>query len=210
MFDHADPDALQLVFTAFRDYPYKADHWDDMLYPKVPEVSPSTVPTSVVPGLAADFEMAVSVGGTGYDKAEMKYILLDPMGEVVGTGLAANLGDGSFKIELTGEETGVLTVGSYKMLVITAGEEAGLPVTDEVAFTVIPELAYFQTLVEEIQSELGGKVNNVESGLNDINDNIATLTAALNDARNTMNISMAIAALAVIAAIVAIALSMRK
>jgi peptide/nickel transport system substrate-binding protein len=210
MFDHADPDALQLVFTAFRDYPYMADHWDDMLYPKVPEVSPSTIPTSVVPGLSADFEIAVTVGGTGYDKATMKYILLDPFGEVAGSGLATNLGDGAFKIEFTGEETGVLTVGSYKMLIITAGEEAGLPVTEEVTFTVIPELAYFQTLVEEIQSELGGKVTNVESGLDDISDSITDLTAALNDARNTMNISMAIAAIAIIIAIIAVVLSMKK
>jgi peptide/nickel transport system substrate-binding protein len=210
MFDYVDTDALQIVLSAFRDYPYKADHWDFLLSPKIPEVSPSMVPESVVPGLNTEFEMTVSVDGIGYEKAEMQYLLIDPNGNVAGTGLATNVGNGTFKIMMTGEETGALTVGSYKLLVITAGEEAGLPVTEEVAFTVTPELAYFQTLVGEIQAELGGKVDGVENDISDLNDNIETLTAALNDARNTMNISIAIAVIGMLIGIVAIVLSLRK
>ncbi len=210
MFDHADVDALQLFFTAFREYPYRADAWADFLTVKIPEVAPLSIPTTVVPGLSATFDMSVTVLGAPYDRASMTYILVDPRGDVVGVGPATNLGEGTFRIPLTGDDTGALTVGSYKIITITVGEEAAKPVAEEVTFTVTPALAYFQTLVQEIQAELGGRIGDLESTIDAMSTTIDNQNAALAAASNTVNMLMALAAISLIIAIVAVALSFRK
>jgi hypothetical protein len=97
---------------------------------KIPDVAPLSIPTTIVPGLSATFEMSVTVLGAGYDKASMKYILVDPRGDVVGVGQAENLGGGTFSIPLTAEDTGAFSVGSYKIITITVGEEAAKPVAE--------------------------------------------------------------------------------
>ncbi|MCW4026569.1 MAG: ABC transporter substrate-binding protein [Candidatus Bathyarchaeota archaeon] len=210
MFDHADVDALQLFFSAFREYPYKADVWEPILTVKIPEVAPLSIPTTVVPGLSATFEMSVTVLGAGYDRASMKYILVDPRGDVVGVGQAENLGGGTFSIPLTGGDTGALSVGSYKLITITVGEEAAKPVTEDISFTVTPELAYFQTLVQEIQAQLGGRIGDLEDTVDAMSATIDDQNAALAASANTANMLMALAAVSLVVAIVAVALSLRK
>jgi len=101
-------------------------------------------------------------------------------------------------------------VGTHKMITITVGEEAALPITKEVTFTVIPELAYFQTLVAGISTELGGRIRTVETTLTTLSTTIQSLTAALNDARNTINALMGLSAVSLIIAIVAVVLALRK
>jgi hypothetical protein len=154
--------------------------------------------------------MSVSVLGAGYDKASMKYILVDPRGDVVGVGQAENLGGGTFSIPLTADDTGAFSVGSYKIITVTVGEEAAKPVTEEITFTVTPELAYFQTLVQEIQAELGGRIGDLEDTIDAMSTTIDNQNAALAAATSTTNMLMALAAISLVVAIVAVALSFRK
>jgi len=210
MFDKADPDALQMSFKAFRRYPFKADKWDSMLTVKIPEVAATEVPVNVVPGLGATFNFTVTVAGAPYERAEMKYLLIDPRGQVVASGTATSLGQGTFSVELTGDDTAGMAVGSNKMITITLGEEAALPVTKEIAFTVIPELAYFETLVARVSTELGGRISGVEGSVDTVSSAVDQLTTALNDARSTINILTGLAGISLVVAIVAVVLSLRK
>jgi len=210
MFDNANVEALQMTFEAFRRYPFKADKWDAMLTVGVPTVTVTAVPVTVVPGLPATFNLTVTVAGAPYDKAQMKYLTVDPRGEVVATGTSESLGNGRFSVDLKAEDTAEMAVGTYKMIVITVGEEAALPVTKEITFTVIPELAYFQTQVAAISVELGGRIGTLEGSIDALDTNIRNLTAALNDARNMINALIGLSAVSLIVAIVAVVLALRK
>lgn len=185
MFGEADTDALQVRLDAYRSYPFKADYWDDMLTVKVPEVAVGAVPTTIVPGLSADFNLTVSVAGEPYDSVTMQYLMSDPTGALVGSGTATSQGNGIFTIELTSEDTSGLVAGSYKMLVITVGDEAAIPVTQDVVFTATSEAAYIQSLVEETSQD----IDNVEESLATLDANLNT---AIGDVRNTQYISIAL------------------
>jgi len=206
IFDHVDTDASQLIFTAFREYPFKADAWDSMLNVKIPNVAVVSTPESVVPGLAATFNLQVSVAGAGYSDATMKYILVNPQGSIAGSGVATNVGGGAFSIQLTSTDTGMFSVGSYRLITITVGNEAAIPVTKEAVFTVTPALAYFQTVVQQIQSELGGRISTLENEVADLN----TALASTQNALGMMNIALGLAAVSIIVALVAVVLSLRK
>ncbi len=210
MFDKADVSAMQQSFRAFRNYPFKADVWDDMLTVKVPSVSATNVPAFVVPGLKATFNFTVTALGTPYSEADMKYMILDPAGNLVLIGDSINLGNGLFSVELTGNDTAKLSVGTNTIITITTGHEAAMPIITETPFVVIPALKYFQTQLEGISAELGGRISALEGSLDTMQSELQSLTNSLNSIQNTMNILMGISVVSLIIAIVAVAISLRK
>jgi peptide/nickel transport system substrate-binding protein len=198
--DHADSDALQLSLKPFREYVYTADKWDDMLTVKIPEVTATTVPTTVVPGLSATFDFAVTVEGAPYVDANMTYLLMDPVGTVLGSGTVTNLGAGAFQAELTGTDTSGMVAGSYKLLTITVGEEAAIPIFEEVVFTTTSEAAYIQSLVEDTQADIDA-----------LEESMATMDASLNTAINDLrNMQYIAIGLAVIGILIAVGAFMKK
>jgi peptide/nickel transport system substrate-binding protein len=193
VFDNADTDAFQVTMQAFRDYPFKADKWDDWLTVKVPEVAVSSVPTTVVPGLDTTFNFTVTVAGELYDKADMSYLITDATGELVGSGTASNQGNGTFTVDLTSEDTAPLVAGSYKLLTITVGEEAALPVSEEVVFTATSEAAFIQGIVAETTAD----IDNVEESIATLDQSLNT---AISDVRNTQYISIALSIVRILVA----------
>jgi peptide/nickel transport system substrate-binding protein len=197
-FSNADTDALQISLKPFREYPYKADVWDDMLTVKIPEVTSTGIPTAVVPGLSATFDFAVTVDEVPYANADMTYLLMDPTGALLGSGDVTNLGAGAFSAELTGTDTSGMIAGSYKLLTITVGEEAAIPIFQEVVFTTTSEAAYIQSLVEDTQADI-----------DDLEESNAAMEASLNtaisDLRNMQYIALGLAVISILIAIGAFA-----
>lgn len=210
VFGSADTVALQMTFEAFRDYPFKADRWDEMITMKVPGVRIAKAPEDVIPGLEATFNLAVEVGGKPYDRATVKYLLLDSLGNLISSGVATPKGGGAFDITLTSEETGRLALGTYTLQLIAVGEEAALPSTSSYTFTVTPPIAYFERLVKATQASLEARISTIESRMNTISSDVSNLSATLAGIQSTVNTVLALSVVAIIIAIVAVALSLRK
>lgn len=210
IFGSADTTALQMTFEAFREYPFKADKWDAMITMKVPSVRVVKAPEDIVPGLSATFNLAVEVEGKPYDRAAVKYLLLDGVGNLVATGRAIPKGGGNFDVTLTSLETGKMSLGTYLLQIIAVGEEAALPSMVSYSFTVTPEITYFERLVKATKSDLEAKVSTVEGRINSISQDVSALSAALSSIQGTVNIVLILSLVAIIISLVAIVLSLRR
>jgi peptide/nickel transport system substrate-binding protein len=193
-FDHADTDALQISLKPFREYAFKADKWDNMVTAKIPEVTTTSVPTAVVPGLSATFDFAVTVDDEPYENADMTYLLMDPTGALLGSGDVTNLGAGVFSAELNSTTTSGMIAGYYDLLTITVGEEAAIPIFEEVVFTTTFNPAYIQSLVEDAQDD----IDDVEESVATLED---TLNTAINDLRNMQYIAIGLAVISILIAL---------
>ncbi|MBS7642219.1 MAG: ABC transporter substrate-binding protein [Candidatus Bathyarchaeia archaeon] len=210
IFGSADTVALQMTFEAFRDYPFRADRWDGMITMKVPGVRVVKAPEDVIPGLEATFNLAVEVEGKPYDRAVVKYLLLDSLGNLVASGIAKPKGGGAFDITLTGIETGRLALGTYTLKLIAVGEEAALPSTSSYTFTVTSPIAYFERLVKATRADLEARISTMESRVNTISSDIDRLSTTLTGIQSTVNTVLALSVVAIVVAVVAIVLSLRR
>ncbi|MEM2655688.1 MAG: ABC transporter substrate-binding protein [Candidatus Bathyarchaeia archaeon] len=210
VFASADPTALQMTLEAFREYPFKANKWDEMITVKIPSVRVVKAPEDVIPGLSATFNLAVEVQGVPYDRAEVKYLITDIAGNLILSGIATPKGGGSFDITLTSIDTGKMTPGTYSLLLIAIGEEAALPSTSSYAFMVTPEITYFERLVKATEADLKNRISTLETNINSLSNSISNLSATLTSIQNTVNIVLALSVVALIASITAIVLSLRK
>ncbi|MCS7112976.1 MAG: ABC transporter substrate-binding protein [Candidatus Bathyarchaeota archaeon] len=210
VFGSADPKALQMTFEAFREYPFKADRWDGMIAVKVPSVRVVRAPEDIIPGLEATFSLAVEVGGKPYDRASVKYLLLDSLGNLVAVGVAKPKGGGVFDITFTTVETGKLALGTYSLQLIAVGEEAALPSTSSYTFTVTPPIAYFERLVRATRADIEARISVVEGRISAISTDVSRLSTMLAGLQSTVNIVLALSAVAIVVAVVAIVLSLRK
>ncbi|MCJ7633808.1 ABC transporter substrate-binding protein [Candidatus Bathyarchaeota archaeon] len=195
-FDHVDTDALQISLKPFREYVFKANVWDNMLTVKIPEVTATTIPTTVVPGLNSTFKFAVTVNGTPYAHANMTYLLMDSTGQLTGSGDVTNKGAGVFQADLNGTTTSKMVAGSYKLLTITVGQEAAIPVFKEVVFTTTSEAAYIQSIVAQNQAN----IHALEESQHTLQ---SSLNTAINDLRNMQYIALGLAVVGILIAIVA-------
>ncbi|MEM2929255.1 MAG: ABC transporter substrate-binding protein [Thermoproteota archaeon] len=210
VFVSADTTALQLTHEAFREYPFKADKWDTMLTVKIPTVRVTEAPEKVVPGLAASFSLRAEVAGQPYDRVNIKYLLTDASGNLAASGVAKAFGGGAFKIELTGEDTAKLAVGVYSLKLIAVGEEAALPYLTEYTFTVTPAISYFESLSESLRAELSTRISSLENRVETLSGTVSELRNRLSSVEGTVNISIVLAALGVIIALVALILGLRR
>lgn len=210
VFGSADTVALQMTFEAFRDYPFRADRWDGMITVRVPSVRVVKAPEDVIPGLEATFNLAVEVGGKPYDRAVVKYLLLDSLGNLAASGVAKPRGGGAFDITLTGVETGRLALGTYVLKLIAVGEEAALPSTSSYTFTVTSPIAYFERLVKATRADLEAKISAVERRADTISSDVSRISATLTGIQSTVNTVLALSVVAIVVAIVAVVLSLRR
>ncbi|MEM1542845.1 MAG: ABC transporter substrate-binding protein [Ignisphaera sp.] len=210
VFASADPTALQMTLEAFREYPFRANKWDEFMAVKVPSVRVSSAPEDIVPGLSATFRLAVEALGAPYDYAEVKYLITDGVGNLILSGKATPKGEGTFEITLTGEDTGKMRPGVYSLLLIVIGEEAALPSTALYTFMVTPEIAYFERLVRATEADLGNRISTLETDIGSLSESINKLSASLASIQNTVNIVLALSVVALIASIIAVVLSLRK
>jgi len=210
--DKADYNAHIAVLKANRNYVDKADRWAFLAAPPVPEVS-IKAPDAVVPGVEATFTLSITVAGKPYPTGRIdfvKYIVLDAAGNVYAKGQASPQADGTWVVKLSSEDTGKLTPGGYRMMVIAMSKDVGIPAVVDKPFTVIPQIAYFQTLLAQAQSSLEAKIGSVQAGVSDLNSKVNALTSRVGSVESTVTTALAVSIIGLILAIVAIALSLRK
>lgn len=210
IFDSADPTALQMTLEAFREYPFKANKWDGMMTIKIPSVRVTKAPEDIVPGLNATFNLAVEVQGMPYDRAEVKYLISDAMGNMLLSGTATPKGRGAFDIILSSSETGKMTPGTYSLLLIAIGEEAALPSTSSYTFMAMSEITYFERLVRATEADLRNRISTLETNINSLSKSVSDMSATLTSIQNTVNIVLALSAVALIVSVAAVVLSLRK
>jgi peptide/nickel transport system substrate-binding protein len=201
----ADFAAHQAVLKAVRDYPYKADKFAFLSTPPVPEVSTS-VPSQVVPGLQTRINITLSYKGQPYPSNKVqfvKYIVTDPFGNTVAKGDASFVSEGNYAITLDPQTTGAFTPGTYSVLVIATSTEVAIPATLTTPFTVIPAIAYFQTLVNSMQATLSGRLSGIESS-------VASLSSSVDSVKSSLTLAYGISILSLLVAIVAVVLALRK
>lgn len=201
----ADFTAHQAVERAFRDYPYKADRWAFLSTPPVPELG-IKVPTQVVPGLETKINVTVSYKGQPYAKEKVqfvKYLVTDPFGNNVGKGEAAFGSPGTYVVTLSAQTTGSFTPGAYSILAIATSTDVAVPATMTSPFTVIPALVYFTTMTNALQAQLLGRIQTIESST-------TTLQASIDSLKSSLNMAYAVAGLALVVALAAVFLSLRK
>ncbi|MBS7610435.1 hypothetical protein KEJ19_07780 [Candidatus Bathyarchaeota archaeon] len=210
MFGKADTTALQMTFEAFREYPYRADHWDDLLTVKSPEVKVTMAPVEVVPGLPATFEVTTTVAEQPYDRVAIKYLVRDPKGALITKGVGTRKAEGKFSIILSGNETANFATGAYTIDVIGVGEESALPSFTSATFTVIPALAYFERLLKGTSAELNTKINELTATLASANAKVTALETTVSGLQSMLTTAIAVAVVSLIVAIVAIVMALKK
>ncbi|MCX8161477.1 MAG: hypothetical protein N3E44_00575, partial [Candidatus Bathyarchaeota archaeon] len=144
------------------------------------------------------------------DRASVKYLLLDSLGNLVAVGVAKPKGGGVFDITFTTVETGKLALGTYSLQLIAVGEEAALPSTSSYTFTVTPPIAYFERLVRATRADIEARISVVEGRISAISTDVSRLSTMLAGLQSTVNIVLALSAVAIVVAVVAIVLSLRK
>jgi peptide/nickel transport system substrate-binding protein len=213
IFEKADPTALQMSFIAFRDYPFPANKWDDLLTVKKPDVRVTQVPAEVVPGLDAVLEAATSVAGQPYEGAEIRYILTDPKGALLTSGVAEKVGGGRHQIKLPAALTANFAVGTYTLTLIAVGEEAALPTLTQATFTVIPALAYFEKLVKEAEAKLTANLAATDSRVGQLDAKASEIAGSVSALSSNVSSLTTLVYVSIVLAIVGIALaalSMRR
>ena len=154
-----------LRVKAFRDgYPFKADHWDWLVTPRIPDLS-IEVPESVIPGVEATITIHVTLAGEPYDKVDLSFSLIDPTGRVIMEKTPERTAAGTFEVTLTPEETGALTPGTYTVQVICLGHEAALAKVATATLLVVPELVYVEALISGLESRLKAMIDELRASL---------------------------------------------
>ncbi len=177
--DKVNVEAKQAILKAFREYPFKADKWDFLVVPKIPEITLAPAPT-VTPGLEATFEFTSTVAGEPYDKIHATYMIIDPAtGEILLEGTATKVEAGKFAVQLAAEQTARLLPGSYELLLIVVGEEAALPRLASTAFTVIPAVAALEEQITHIREKVAEEIAGVNERIAGMRDEIAKSVASL-------------------------------
>jgi peptide/nickel transport system substrate-binding protein len=195
------------VIKAFRDYTYAADRYATLASPPVPESSVQ-VPTSVVPGLKANFNLSLSTQGQPYpnDRIDfVKYVIVDSNGATKVSGTATPTAQGKWPISISEATTATFDPGTYTLITIALSKDVGQSGTQRTPFIVIPELSYFQTLLAQTRAETSASVATLESDVNSLSTQISSLQGAISTAQTTMYAAIGLAVIALLIAIYAVA-----
>ena len=188
--DQADYVAHTAVVKAFRDYPYKADRWDWLSSPPIPE-SDATVPDFVIPGLDASFTLDLSFEGSPYSNDRIdfvKYMVIDSAGELKIVGEAEPTAtEGQWTMELEGVQTDGLSTGSYNLVTIALSKDVAMPGTAETPFIVIPLVSYFQSILATAEAEFAMDIAELESTLEDTQGTTAEIQDSITDLQDAID-----------------------
>lgn len=197
------------VIKAFREYTYKADRWAWLAEPPVPE-SEIKVPDVVAPGIAANFQVALTYKGQPYpnDRIEfVKYLVLGPEGDVISSGEATPGAEGTWSISLPENVTAKMVPGAYTVMTIALSKDVAMPSIVEKPFPVIPQISYFQDLLETQRAELEASISTVETSLT---QSISELKGTIAGLQSTVMASMGLAVVSLIVAVVAVVMARKK
>ncbi len=192
------------VIKAFRDYTYAADRYASLASAPIPESTIQT-PTSVVPGLKANFNLSLSTQGQPYQNDRIdfvKYVIVDSGGASKVSGTATATTQGNWPISISETETALLNPGTYTLITIALSKDVAIPGIKRTPFVVIPELSYFQTLLAQTRADVSASVSGLEASLS---DDITSLQGAISTAQTTMYVAIGLAVIALLIAIYAVA-----
>lgn len=202
-----DTVAKTITVKAFRDYVYKADRWDDLVTPKIPEMSIET-PAQVVPGLPATINVTSTFEGEPYSKVDVDVLIVNPEGQTVIEKTATwNANASKFVATLSEEETGALTPGVYTVYVIAIPHEAAVPKVTTKSLTVIPVMVYIESQIDALEASLEHDIAELQSTVSDLETQLAAARAA---ARNAMYAGVGVGVIGIAIAAVAIALAKKS
>jgi peptide/nickel transport system substrate-binding protein len=142
------PYFLDKVFTTEKslvlknnvEFPDKADMWASFSSPKLAEVSLDG-PAQVKIGSEAVFNLEVTFLGEAYSAADIKqvkYLVYDATGALVGSGEATAVADGLFEVTLGSDLTSKLAAGATRIEVIVVPIPVAIPAFTLLDFVVIP------------------------------------------------------------------------
>ena len=122
------------------DFPDPADKWARFAEPAIAVVDIDG-PGRVTPGEDAAFEISVSFKEKPYavsDVQQVKYLVFDATGKLARTGTAEAVTDGSWRVDLPGDLTTGLEVGSNRLEVIIVSKLVALPSLAAYQFVTAP------------------------------------------------------------------------
>jgi len=151
--DKIDPPAKIVVVKANRDYLFKADKFDHLVVPRVPDIAVKPVP-EIVPGLPTTVEITAAVAGVPYGEVDIKLLVIDPEGVTVLAKVAKLVAPGLFTVELTDADTAKLMPGTYTLTVIAFGLEAALARVITMPVIVISISRLFEERFKEIDKDM--------------------------------------------------------
>ena len=201
--ERVDPVARMFVLKAFRQYPFKADHWDHLVTPKIPDVLIPSIP-DVIPGLEMTVDLSVTVAGEPYSNVDITAMVIDPTGKLIIKVPAEMVEVGKFRITLEPEDTAKLAPGVYTLLILAVGKEAAIPKTYTKPFTVIPELAYFQILIKDVETKLKSDIDKMKSDVDELSSKTDELSDKIARLSGQISMLMALATVAIILSIIGI------
>jgi len=118
-----------LELTAFRDptYPFKKGDWYFGL-PVVTSIESVSIESPVANKIVPGREVSITVKLTGIPPFSVKYMIKDPSGNIIATGMGDKVSEDTFKITLDANFTKTLTYGSkYTFIIIGLSEEVAIP-----------------------------------------------------------------------------------
>jgi peptide/nickel transport system substrate-binding protein len=122
------------------DFPDLSDRWSSFGEPKFADATVDG-PAQVKIGDTATFDINVTFKGNPYPQAEIKqvkYLLYDATGAVVGTGTANAVADGHYQVVLGTDVTSKLTAGSDKIEVAVIPLPVSVPTFTSLDFVTVP------------------------------------------------------------------------
>lgn len=205
-----DTSAGVLVFNNTANYPFTADHWANLIVPKVPATT-VTGPSQILLGLPASFNMTSSVQGAPYDSITTSYLVINPAtNSVVLSGPMTKVGTGQWQAVLNGAQTASLGPGAYTLETVTVGTEAAVPSFSTVSFTAISQLAYFQGQFSLALGDANSRIANLQNSLNSTNAQLTSAQNTINSLSGLLYVSIAVAVVAVVVAALSVVLLFRR
>ena len=204
-----DTVAKTITVKAFRDYVYKANRWDSLVTPKIPEITteiPS--PIVVVPGLTVTIPITSTLEGVPYSDVDIKFILMDSEGNVALEKTPTwDEATHAFKVVLTEEELGLLPLGTYTAYVVAIPKEAAVPKVISKSVIIVPVMVYVEARMSAMNATLSSQIAELESTVSDLE---AQLAAARASARTAMYAGVGVGVIGIAIAAVAIALAKKS
>jgi peptide/nickel transport system substrate-binding protein len=129
-----------LVLKQNKDFPDKADRWAQFSEPRIAETTLDG-PGQVKAGEEAVFDALVTFKDQPYPQADIKnvkYILYDATGAVVGVGDATPVEDGHYQVTLTSDVTSKLPSGAARLEVAVEPIPVAVPSFTSYDFVAVP------------------------------------------------------------------------
>lgn len=206
--DTVDTVAGVVVIKAFREHPDRADKWAGFGEPKMPDVSVSG-PSTIVQGLVAEFSVEVTYKGEPYKTGEMdfvKYLIIDPAGEVADVATATPVKDGEWRILLSAADTSILPVGSNKIEIVASSKLVSIPASGEISFMTMAFEDYLSGELGELEAEFEAATSGLETLTSELEEQVSDLQASVSTLSTITTGSLIIALIAIVIAIVIVAI----